>query len=136
MFYYVDCIFFFSSRRRHTRCALVTGVQKCALPICQRRSANSTTAAAMPATMSSIMMPKPPCTRRSIARIGHGLAISKPRNKIGRASCRERVCHTCRSRWSPYHLKKNLLYIFPHSYFIYSPLLLYFTLFPNLFFYK
>src|SRR3546814_19574077 len=26
-------MFFFSSRRRHTRCALVTGVQKCALPI-------------------------------------------------------------------------------------------------------
>src|SRR3546814_1117408 len=24
----------FSSRRRHTRCALVTGVQTCALPIC------------------------------------------------------------------------------------------------------
>src|SRR3546814_14400688 len=27
--------FFFSSRRRHTRCALVTGVQTCALPIYQ-----------------------------------------------------------------------------------------------------
>src|SRR3546814_4624066 len=27
--------FFFSSRRRHTRCALVTGVQTCALPICR-----------------------------------------------------------------------------------------------------
>src|SRR3546814_4868807 len=27
------CVFFFSSRRRHTRCALVTGVQTCALPI-------------------------------------------------------------------------------------------------------
>src|SRR3546814_2314206 len=30
--------FFFSSRRRHTRCALVTGVQTCALPICHIRS--------------------------------------------------------------------------------------------------
>src|SRR3546814_9194373 len=29
----MDCDFFFSSRRRHTRCALVTGVQTCALPI-------------------------------------------------------------------------------------------------------
>src|SRR3546814_2018725 len=31
----VSCLvfFFFSSRRRHTRCALVTGVQTCALPI-------------------------------------------------------------------------------------------------------
>src|SRR3546814_1437051 len=31
---YLWCWFFFSSRRRHTRCALVTGVQTCALPIC------------------------------------------------------------------------------------------------------
>src|SRR3546814_8975813 len=31
------CIFFFSSRRRHTRCALVTGVQTCALPISIRK---------------------------------------------------------------------------------------------------
>src|SRR3546814_4766695 len=30
--------FFFSSRRRHTRCALVTGVQTCALPICVGRT--------------------------------------------------------------------------------------------------
>src|SRR3546814_3751471 len=29
----VMCLFFFSSRRRHTRCSLVTGVQTCALPI-------------------------------------------------------------------------------------------------------
>src|SRR3546814_8712743 len=27
------CVFFVASRRRHTRCALVTGVQTCALPI-------------------------------------------------------------------------------------------------------
>src|SRR3546814_5571212 len=31
MLFYVDV--FFSSRRRHTRCALVTGVHTCALPI-------------------------------------------------------------------------------------------------------
>src|SRR3546814_6673672 len=30
------CLFFFSSIRRHTRCALVTGVQTCALPIYAR----------------------------------------------------------------------------------------------------
>src|SRR3546814_3427251 len=30
---YCFLVFFFSSRRRHTRCALVTGVQTCALPI-------------------------------------------------------------------------------------------------------
>src|SRR3546814_9788742 len=32
-------IFFFSSRRRHTRCALVTGVQTCALPISYQKRA-------------------------------------------------------------------------------------------------
>src|SRR3546814_18714614 len=32
---FIDYVFFFSSRRRHTRCALVTGVQTCALPICR-----------------------------------------------------------------------------------------------------
>src|SRR3546814_8134759 len=32
-FCYIVLYFFFSSRRRHTRCALVTGVQTCALPI-------------------------------------------------------------------------------------------------------
>src|SRR3546814_3555432 len=31
-------VFFFSSRRRHTRCALVTGVQTCALPISSKRA--------------------------------------------------------------------------------------------------
>src|SRR3546814_14199309 len=35
MEYVSDMMFFFSSRRRHTRCALVTGVQTCALPICR-----------------------------------------------------------------------------------------------------
>src|SRR3546814_5906402 len=36
--------FFFSSRRRHTRCALVTGVQTCALPISKAAIPNDTTA--------------------------------------------------------------------------------------------
>src|SRR3546814_7453521 len=34
----LSVFFFFSSRRRHTRCALVTGVQTCALPIWLRYS--------------------------------------------------------------------------------------------------
>src|SRR3546814_12426318 len=33
MHFWLFLFFFFSSRRRHTRCALVTGVQTCALPI-------------------------------------------------------------------------------------------------------
>src|SRR3546814_7254313 len=42
-------VFFFSSRRRHTRCALVTGVQTCALPISQADSGGGG-GAAMPGT--------------------------------------------------------------------------------------
>src|SRR3546814_5784756 len=34
MFHVYIRSFFFSSRRRHTSCALVTGVQTCARPIC------------------------------------------------------------------------------------------------------
>src|SRR3546814_12765312 len=42
MYSCLSFVFFFSSRRRHTSCALVTGVQTCALPIlpcphCQAR---------------------------------------------------------------------------------------------------
>src|SRR3546814_5877450 len=33
--------FFFSSRRRHTRCAFVTGVQTCALPISKLKPPNN-----------------------------------------------------------------------------------------------
>src|SRR3546814_4854489 len=33
--------FFFASRRRHTRCALVTGVQTCALPIFEKAISES-----------------------------------------------------------------------------------------------
>src|SRR3546814_3101176 len=40
-------LFFFSSRRRHTRCALVTGVQTCALPISGQRAGHD--AAEVPA---------------------------------------------------------------------------------------
>src|SRR3546814_12932040 len=40
---------FFSSRRRHTRCALVTGVQTCALPILQHEGV------ATPAQVDAVM---------------------------------------------------------------------------------
>src|SRR3546814_19070562 len=44
---YFTCrdICFFSSRRRHTRCALVTGVQTCALPISIWHAAEAANAA-------------------------------------------------------------------------------------------
>src|SRR3546814_6904239 len=48
------CCFFFSSRRRHTRCALVTGVQTCALPI----SLAGIAAAAPDVVVMDVMMPR------------------------------------------------------------------------------
>src|SRR3546814_8334918 len=40
MIFVFSCLFFFSSRRRHTRCALVTGVQTCARPILAKGGKN------------------------------------------------------------------------------------------------
>src|SRR3546814_10014176 len=91
---YSLCFCFFSSRRRHTRCALVTGVQTCALPICPD---------------SGRLMMKPPetiytdshrvsCDGAADIRSNGDFkasALGHPRvwlEKIGRASCRERVC--------------------------------------------
>src|SRR3546814_3006370 len=71
-------LFFFSSRRRHTRCALVTGVQTCALPI----SAGSRARWAAQTLGSSVCR----------CRVKPGRAISMNFDEIGRASCRERVC--------------------------------------------
>src|SRR3546814_12215050 len=60
-------VFFFSSRRRHTRCALVTGVQTCALPICLPAMRNVKSKAvstnSMPAPWQS--PDTPPTARRS-----------------------------------------------------------------------
>src|SRR3546814_4116957 len=81
--------FFFSSRRRHTRCALVTGVQTCALPISLRGGSRSKGARGQE--------PIDPATRTfqalrikvndELGEITRGLVA-----EIGRASCRERVC--------------------------------------------
>src|SRR3546814_14724706 len=63
--------FFFSSRRRHTNCALVTGVQTCALPILRSLSArisafNALVSASSCGTNSGPSWPrrprKPECT--------------------------------------------------------------------------
>src|SRR3546814_13170118 len=65
----VCIIFFFSSRRRHTRCALVTGVQTCALPISTqvafqiaRRSADSLCASSKNNRQTSSLVGGTPAT--------------------------------------------------------------------------
>src|SRR3546814_5304614 len=72
--------FFFSSRRRHTRCALVTGVQTCALPILQK-PVNP-----VPAATMLLLRDEPEFQVRSEER------------RVGKE-----CVSTCRSRWSPYH---------------------------------
>src|SRR3546814_4210185 len=96
------CFFFFSSRRRHTRCALVTGVQTCALPISRQGSdpggrvmaiglAHYLTVAAVLFTLGifGIFL-----NRKNVIII---LMRSEER-RVGKE-----CVSTCRSRWSPYH---------------------------------
>src|SRR3546814_1897325 len=80
------CMFFFSSRRRHTRCALVTGVQTCALPIAAPSDLDTLTWVC-PNTLSRIGR-----ENREPLEVLDGPAVIEMARKIGRASCRERVC--------------------------------------------
>src|SRR3546814_1018821 len=80
--------FVFSSRRRHTRCALVTGVQTCALPILMAFGrANA-------AVARSLKAGKPIDV---LCRWDGGTVRSEER-RVGKE-----CVSTCRSRWSPYH---------------------------------
>src|SRR3546814_3440910 len=89
---------FFSSRRRHTRCALVTGVQTCALPICCTVEAQDFTRLApefahLGAHVVAVSRDAP--AKLCKFRDKYGLIVrlaSDEDGKIGRASCRERVC--------------------------------------------
>src|SRR3546814_6042807 len=109
------CLFFFSSRRRHTRCALVTGVQTCALPISPHRSAltpcEHLRQALVPAFPPALLRAIPgeyqndETTCRRVSR--HVLAGTGWLRSGGTRSEERRVGKECvstgRSRWSPYH---------------------------------
>src|SRR3546814_13849209 len=105
--------FFLSSRRRHTRCALVTGVQTCALPICYYNFAQPTAGDFL----------------KDVGAMGLGKALERRRmwnssrmnptdySDVSAAPCtylmrsdERRVgkayVRTCRSRWSPFHIIK------------------------------
>src|SRR3546814_1964312 len=92
----VVIVFFFSSRRRHTSCALVTGVQTCALPI-SPRPAGAGRAVAAPAGRGGEAMS---LVRTSIAGfITAGELIDRSEERRVGKEC----VSTCRYRWSPYH---------------------------------
>src|SRR3546814_3009046 len=84
--------FFFSSRRRHTRCALVTGVQTCALPISDIVTTQEEKGIEEAITGGVKKEEGKPAGMLS----PRGQMTTDPRTnsviEIGRASCRERVC--------------------------------------------
>src|SRR3546814_4690402 len=90
------CDFFFSSRRRHTRCALVTGVQTCALPI-YLIEADATSAGV------TVTLPPIGASRGRVLIVkkvdGSGNAVTRSEERSVGKEC----VSTCRSRWSPYH---------------------------------
>src|SRR3546814_5155873 len=97
--------FFFSSRRRHTRCALVTGVQTCCSSDLRGEQILSIRPVAERgvridmAEGSRIDEPRAPVARQApdVGDRGIGVIRSEER-RVGK----ERVS-TCRSRWSRYH---------------------------------
>src|SRR3546814_3232715 len=98
-------VFFFSSRRRHTRCALVTGVQTCAVPICHFRLP------VLHPAGRTLLHPRrrTDARRRALPAAGRrrpGVRAAPDRRSRDRSEERrvgKEWFSTCRSRWSPYH---------------------------------
>src|SRR3546814_2776366 len=99
--------FFFSSRRRHTRCALVTGVQTCALPIWSKVrtsvAADDATAPDGSATADGLVSD----TSNNSHYVTNATPLSVTAGETYIRSEERRVgkecVSTCRSRWLPYH---------------------------------
>src|SRR3546814_7375107 len=94
-------LFFFSSRRRHTRCALVTGVQTCALPILPRLAITMPTSTSEGEILTLKQVAEfLKVTDRTIYRLAAAKKIPAFKvggtwrfsKEIGRAEGRERVC--------------------------------------------
>src|SRR3546814_9154847 len=81
--------FFFSSRRRHTRCALVTGVQTCALPILINRFAQRV---ADREHLDYLYLLTVADIAGTSPKLWNAWKDRLLADQIGRASCRERVC--------------------------------------------
>src|SRR3546814_14753877 len=104
--------FFVTSTRRHTRCALVTGVQTCALPICKVTMFFACLMFGEPG--AEILYPDPgfPIYGSAINFSG-AKGVPIPLREEDRSEERRvgKECgSTCRFRWSPYHYKQKTTY--------------------------
>src|SRR3546814_3850263 len=93
--------FFFSSRRRHTRCALVTGVQTCALPIYRIDLAGAVTLNSMGFNLARSVGPA--VGGMIVAAFGAAAAFAFNVLRSEERLVGKECVSTCRSRWSPYH---------------------------------
>src|SRR3546814_1931340 len=103
MYLFIFLLVFFSSRIRHTRCALVTGVQTCALPILL-------TTLEIPSLMKLYHLSKYYISSSELGFIAtqrfNQINIILTNDSIHRSEERrvgKECVSTCRSRWSPYH---------------------------------
>src|SRR3546814_985052 len=97
-------LFFFSSRRRHTRCALVTGVQTCALPIFDVEVVGSLEGARVAGGGAGEQQDR--VAGRDRAALEGALLVGEAALVLRRSEERrvgKECVSTCRSRWSPYH---------------------------------
>src|SRR3546814_7856484 len=94
--------FFFSSRRRHTRCALVTGVQTCALPICLERveDAQAGFQVGVADVLEQLAAQR---GQHALDPLAQGLAVWRQVQRSEERRVGKEGVSTCRSRWSPYH---------------------------------
>src|SRR3546814_3484575 len=90
--------FFFSSRRRHTRCALVTGVQTCALPISRQDPRLALEAFVVAGDTDGL-----DAADAEFPRHDRGRHEAAPRDRSEERRVGKECVSTCRSRWSPYH---------------------------------
>src|SRR3546814_3575536 len=91
-------LFFFSSRRRHTRCALVTGVQTCALPIYDSKKARAMWGTARARIQNMVTgVSKGFKKELEINGVGYRAAVQRSEERRVGKEC----VSTCRSRWSP-----------------------------------
>src|SRR3546814_1791129 len=98
-------IVFFSSRRRHTRCALVTGVQTCALPICDIAASVRVLAFNDPdALLDTVSLRfRGAVTKHLHAFILAALGVGELEERSEERRVGKECVSTCRSRWSQYH---------------------------------